>query len=300
MMKNTIIFALSMNKRLTEKIAEILNIDVGKVDIEKFADGEVLPRNLSNVKGKDVYICQSTCNPGEENIFEILLFADALKNSEAKSVNLIVPYFGYARQDRVARSGEPISAKVVASLFQAVGIEKIITLDLHTQQIQGFFSCPVINLEPTELFGEYMAQYMSDIGVNHKDVVVVAPDHGSALRARDLGSMFNGASIAFIDKRRPAPNTSEVINVIGDVKDKVCVIVDDIIDTCGTINNAYDALKIRGAKDVYICATHAVFSNGHLDKNIKGVIVTDTIEKDIEGVKVLSVANLIAQAIINL
>ncbi len=299
-MNNLIIFHLSTNKLLAEKIAKILDIPLGKVDIEKFSDGEILPRNLSNVKGKDVYIVQSTCSPSQDNIFEILLFTDALKNSEAKSVNLIVPYFGYARQDRVARFGEPISAKVVASLFTAVGIEKIITLDLHTQQIQGFFSCPVINIEPTELFGEYMAKYFTDLGISHKDVVVVAPDHGSALRARDLGSMFNGASIAFIDKRRPAPNTSEVINVIGDVSGKTCVIVDDIIDTCGTINNAYDALKERGAKDVYICATHAVFSSGTLDKHIKGCIVTDTIEKNIEGVKVLSVANLIANAIKNL
>lgn len=299
-MNNLIIFHLSTNKLLAENIAKILDIPLGEVDIEKFSDGEILPRNLSNVKGKDVYIVQSTCSPSQDNIFEILLFADALKNSEAKSVNLIVPYFGYARQDRVARYGEPISAKVVASLFTAVGIEKIITLDLHTQQIQGFFSCPVINIEPTELFGEYMAKYFTDLGISHKDVVVVAPDHGSALRARDLGSMFNGASIAFIDKRRPAPNKSEVINVIGDVNGKTCVIVDDIIDTCGTINNAYEALKERGAKDVYICATHAVFSSGILDKHIKGCIVTDTIEKKIEGVKVLSVANLIANAIKNL
>ncbi len=299
-MNNAIIFHLSINKLLAKKIAYILNIPLGEVDIEKFSDGEILPRNLSNVKGKDVYIVQSTCNPSQDNIFEILLFADALKNSEAKTVNLVIPYFGYARQDRVARSGEPISAKVVASLFQAVGIEKIITLDLHTQQIQGFFSCPVINIEPTELFGEYMAKYFTDLGISHQDVVVVAPDHGSALRARDLGSMFNGASIAFIDKRRPAPNTSEVINVIGDVNGKTCVIVDDIIDTCGTINNAYEALKKRGAKDVYICATHAVFSSGTLDKNIKGCIVTDTIERSVKGAKVLSVANLIANAIKNL
>ena len=298
-MENVIIFHLSTNKNLATKVAQYLNAPIGKVDIEKFADGEILPRNLSNVRGLDVYIVQSTCAPSQDNIFEILLFADALKNSEAKSVNLIIPYFGYARQDRVARSGEPISAKVVASLFQAVGIEKIITLDLHTQQIQGFFSCPVINIEPTDLFGEYMAKYFDDIGISHHDVVVVAPDHGSALRARDLGSMFNGASIAFIDKRRPAPNKSEVINVVGDVKNKTCVIVDDIIDTCGTINNAYEALKERGANDVYICATHAVFSNGTLDKNINGVVVTDTIEKELKGVKVLSVAELIGKAIAN-
>ncbi len=293
------IFHLSANEKLATKIASILNLPVGEVDIEKFSDGEIMCRNLSNVRGKDVYIVQSTAEPAQDNIFEILIFADSLKNSEAKSVNLIIPYFGYSRQDRVARSGEPITAKVVASMYQAVGIEKIITVDLHTQQIQGFFACPVVNIDTAELFGSYMAKYFDDLHIDHKDIVVVAPDHGSALRARDLGSMFDGASIAFVDKRRPAPNKSEVINVVGDVKNKICVIIDDIIDTCGTINNAYESLKKHGAKDVYICATHAIFSSGKLDSNIKDIIVTDTIEKELKGVKVLSVAELIAQAIIN-
>lgn len=298
-MENTMIFSLSANKKLANDIARILNIEVGDVDIEKFSDGEIMCRNLSNVRGKDVYIVQSTANPAQDNIFEILVFADSLRNSQAKSVNLVIPYFGYSRQDRIARNGEPITAKVVAKIFQAVGIEKVISVDLHTQQIQGFFSCPVINIDTCELFGQYMAKYFNEIGIDHKNVVVVAPDHGSALRARDVGSEFNGASIAFIDKRRPAPNRSEVVNVVGDVKGKTVVIIDDIIDTCGTINNAYECLKEHGAKDVYICASHAVFSSGTLNKEIKGVVVTDSIEKEIPNVKVISIAKLIADTIRN-
>ncbi|HBF68244.1 MAG TPA: ribose-phosphate pyrophosphokinase [Firmicutes bacterium] len=298
-MKNSIIFHLSANKELAKKIAKIAKLPLGKVDIRKFADGEIMCRNLSNVRGKDVYIVQSTANPAQDNIFEILIFADSLRNSDAKSVNLVVPYFGYARQDRVALPGEPITAKVVANMYQAAMIDKIITIDLHTQQIQGFFSCPVINLDTFELFGDYFVKYFDENGVKQSDVVVVAPDHGSALRARDLGSMFNGASIAFIDKRRPAPNKSEVINVVGNVNGKTCVIVDDMIDTCGTINNAYDALIDHGAKEVYVCATHAVFSTGKLKSEIKGVVVTDSIERNIKGVKVLSVANILAEAILN-
>jgi len=298
-MKNSIIFHLSANKELAKKIAKIAKLPLGKVDIRKFADGEIMCRNLSNVRGKDVYIVQSTANPAQDNIFEILIFADSLRNSDAKSVNLVVPYFGYARQDRVALPGEPITAKVVANMYQAAMIDKIITIDLHTQQIQGFFSCPVINLDTFELFGDYFVNYFNENGVKQSDVVVVAPDHGSALRARDLGSMFNGASIAFIDKRRPAPNKSEVINVVGNVDGKTCVIVDDMIDTCGTINNAYDALMNHGAKEVYVCATHAVFSTGKLKSEIKGIVVTDSIERNIKGVKVLSVAKILAEAILN-
>ena len=297
-MEKTIIFHLSANKKLANEVAKILNTPLGEVEIEHFLDGEIMARNMTNVRGKNAIIIQSTGKPAQDNIMEILLFADALKNSEAASITLVIPYFGYSRQDTIAQVGEPISAKVMALIYQVVGIEKIITFDLHTSQIQGFFSCPVINIDTSELFGEYLANYFLELGISHRDIVVVAPDHGSALRARDLGSMFDGASIAFIDKRRPAPNKSEVINVVGDVKGKTCLIIDDIIDTCGTINNAYDELIKHGAKDVYIAATHGVFSSGTLNKNIKGVFVTDTIEKEFgKDVVVLSVAKLIADAI---
>ena len=296
-MENAIVYSLSANKKLASDIARILSLPLGKVEIEHFKDGEIMCRNLSNVKGKDAIIVQSTGYPAQDNIFEILILADSLKNSEAKSITLVVPYFGYSRQDRIARSGEPITAKVVASLFQTADISRLITIDLHTQQIQGFFSCPVINIDTFELFGDYFVEFFNKHNIKQDEVVVVAPDHGSALRARDLGSMFENASIAFIDKRRPAPNTSEVINVVGDVKGKTCLIVDDIIDTCGTINNAYDALMEKGAREVFVCASHAVFSNGTLKPEIKHVVVTDSIEKNIKGVQVVSTANLIAKAI---
>ncbi|MCR5332475.1 MAG: ribose-phosphate diphosphokinase [Bacilli bacterium] len=298
-MENAIVFYLSANKKLATDVARKLSLPLGEVELERFKDGEIMARNLSNVKGKDVIIIQSTDCPAQDKIFEILILADSLKNSEAKSITLVVPYFGYSRQDRIARSGEPITAKVVASLFQTADISRLITVDLHTQQIQGFFKCPVINIDTFELFGNYFVKYFEEHNIKQEDVVVVAPDHGSALRARDLGSMFKNASIAFIDKRRPAPNTSEVINVVGDVKGKSCLIVDDIIDTCGTINNAYDALIEKGAKEVFVCASHAVFSNGTLKDEIKHVVVTDSIQKDIKGVKVVSTADLIAKAIAN-
>ena len=293
------VFSLSGNVELVNEICDYLKIEPGKIEVNHFADGETLVEFGESVRGKQVYFVQSTYKPVNERLMELLIAIDAAKRASASEIQCIIPYFGYARQDRVALKGEPISAKVVANLYQAVGIRKIITLDLHTQQIQGFFSCPVENLDTFEIFGNYFVDYFNKIGVKQTDVVVVAPDHGSALRARDLGSMFNGASLAFIDKRRPGPNKSEVINVVGDVKGKHCIIVDDMIDTCGTTNNAYDALKEHGAKEVYACATHSVFSSGVLKKEIKHVVVTDSIERKIEGVNVISVASLIAEAIKN-
>lgn len=298
-MKNDlIVFALSANKKLAQKVSDILSIPMGECEIERFADGEIIVRCLSNVKDKKVYIIQSTSSPATERIFEILVFADAVRNREAAEITLVLPYYGYSRQDRVARIGEPITAKLVAGLYQSAGINRVISIDLHTYQIQGFFSCPVTNIETTELFADYFHKKFLIDHVDYKDLVVVTPDHGSSLRARDLGSMFDSCSIAFIDKRRPAPNKSEVTSVVGEVKGKTCLIVDDIIDTCGTLNNAVDALFSRGAKDVYACATHAIFSNSNFDKRIKDIVVTDTVEKEIQGVHVLSVANLIANAII--
>lgn len=298
MKEDSIVFALSANKKLAKKVSEILSIPLGECEIERFADNELMVRCLSNVKDKKVYVIQSTSSPATERIFEILVFADALRNREASEIILILPYYGYSRQDRVARVGEPITAKLVAGLYQSAGVDRVISIDLHTYQIQGFFSCPVTNIETTGLFGDYFRKKFAEDGVNHKDLVVVTPDHGSSLRARDLGSMFDNCSIAFIDKRRPAPNKSEVTAVVGDVKGKVCLIVDDIFDTCGTLNNAVQALFDKGAKEIYACATHAIFSSTNFDKRIKDIVVTDTVEKEVPGVKVLSVASLIADAIV--
>ena len=297
MNSDSIIFSLSTNHKLAKAISEKTGIQLGECEIEHFSDGEIICRCLSDVRQKKVYIIQSTSSPATERIFEILVFADALRNRDAGEICLILPYYGYSRQDRVAQEGEPITAKLVAGLYQVAGVDRVISVDLHTFQIQGFFSCPVMNIETTSVFADYFVKKFKDMNLNFEDLVVVTPDHGSALRARDLGSMFDGASLVFIDKRRPAPNKSEVTAVVGEVKGKTCLIVDDIIDTGGTINNAVKALFDKGAKEVYVCATHAIFSRNELDPRIKEVAVTDTVDKDLAGLTVLSVADLIAKAI---
>ena len=298
-MKDALIFSLTTSKELAKKISEKSNIPMGESSVFRFADGEIMARCLSNVKGKTCYIVQSTIAPSSDSLFEIFIFVDSLKNAGAKEINLITPYYGYSRQDRVAQKGEPITAKIVANLLQSSGIGQLISVDLHTQQIQGFFAIPVLNVETSELFGEYFVNRFNELGIKHEDVVVVSPDHGSANRGRDVCSAFNNASLAVIDKRRPAPNKSEVTNVVGDCKNKICLIVDDIVDTGGTINNAVDALFKKGAKEVYVAVTHAILSSQKLDSRIKEFVTTDTVEKAISNLKVLSVADLIAKAICN-
>ena len=298
-MKNSLIFALTTNKELAKKVSEKSGIPLGESEVVRFADGEIMARVLSNVRGKNCYIIQSTIAPSSDSLFEIFIFVDSLKNAGAKEINLITPYYGYSRQDRVARKGEPITAKIVANLLQSCGINQLISIDLHTQQIQGFFSIPVLNLETSELFGNYFVKRFAELGIKHSDVVVVSPDHGSANRGRDVSSVFNNASLAVIDKRRPAPNQSEVTNVVGDTNGKVCLIIDDIIDTGGTINNAVDALFKKGAKEVFVAATHAILSRNKLDSRIKEFVTTDTVDKKVEGATILTVADLIADAITN-
>ena len=298
-MKDALIFSLTTSKELAKKVSEKSGIPLGESSVLRFADGEIMARCLINVKGKICYIIQSTIAPSSDSLFEIFIFTDSLKNAGAKEIVLITPYYGYSRQDRVAQKGEPITAKIVANLLQSCGISQLISVDLHTQQIQGFFSIPVLNLETSDLFGFYFVKRFAELGINHEDVVVVSPDHGSANRGRDVSSNFNNASLAVIDKRRPAPNKSEVTNVVGDCNGKVCLIVDDIVDTGGTINNAVEALFNKGAKEVYVAATHAIFSGQNIDKRIKEFVVTDTVEKQIPNVTVLSVADLIAKAVVN-
>ena len=290
-----IIFSLTSSKKLAEQIAKASKIELGKSEVVKFSDGEIMARCLSNVKGKECFIVQSTIAPSSDTIFEILIFVDALKNAGAKEIVLIAPYYGYSRQDRVARPGEPITAKLVAKMLENSGISRVISVDLHTQQIQGFFSIPVENLETSVLFGRYFSKRFDELKIAHKNVVVVSPDHGSANRGRDVSSELNGAGLAVIDKRRPAPNQSEVVNVVGDVEGKICLIVDDICDTCGTINNAVEALFQKGAREVYVAVTHAVISKNSIDSRVKEFVTTDTVEKEYKGAKVLSVAELIAQ-----
>lgn len=292
-----IIFSLTSSKNLAKAISEKSGIPMGNSEVLKFADGELMAKCLSDVSGKTCYIVQSTVNPSTETIFEVLMFADALKNGGAFDVILIAPYFGYSRQDRVAVKGEPITAKLVAKMIENSGISRVISADLHTQQIQGFFSIPMINIDTSSLFGKYFAKRFNELGINHSDVCVVSPDHGSANRGRDVSSELDSASLAVIDKRRPAPNKSEVVNVVGNVEGKVCLIVDDIVDTGGTINNAVEALLQKGAKEVYVAATHAILSKGPLNSKIKEFVTTDSVEKEHKGAKVLSLAEIIAQNI---
>lgn len=292
-----IIFALTSSKELAKKISEKSGIELGESEVTRFSDGEIMARCLSDVLGKTCYVVQSTVNPSTDTIFEVLMFANALKNAGAKDVCLIAPYFGYSRQDRVAKKGEPITAKLVAKMIENAGISRVISVDLHTQQIQGFFSIPVENIETSVLFGKYFAHKFDELKISHSDVCVVSPDHGSANRGRDVSSELNGATLAVIDKRRPAPNKSEVINVVGDVKGKVCLIVDDIVDTCGTVNNAVEALLDKGATQVFVAATHAILSKDNLSSKIKEFVTTDSVEKDHKGVSVLSLAEMISQSL---
>ena len=292
-----IIFSLTSSKQLAKDIANVSGIQMGESEVLRFADGEIMAKCCSKVQGKICYIVQSTVSPSTETIFEVLMFTDALKNAGAFEVVLIAPYFGYSRQDRVAVKGEPITAKLVAKMIETAGISRVISADLHTQQIQGFFSIPVTNIDTSTLFGRYFAKRFDELGIPHTDVCVVSPDHGSANRGRDVSSELNGASLAVIDKRRPAPNKSEVINVVGDVKGKVCLIVDDIVDTGGTVNNAVEALLNKGAKEVFVAATHAILSKGPLNSQIKEFVTTDSVEKEHKGAKVLSLAELISQNI---
>lgn len=299
MKKDPIVFALSSSKKLAATVAKTLGFELGKNEIERFSDGEIIVRCLSEVKDKEVYIIQSTSYPVSDKIFEILVFVDALKNKGAKDINLVIPYYGYSRQDRVAKEGEPVSAKMVASLYETVGIKKIITVDLHTPGITSFFTIPVINLEPAELYANFFKKKFFELGIDLKDIAVVTPDHGSINRAEQVNKYLKGSSVIYVEKIRPRPNESRVLSIKGDVFGKICLLVDDIIDTGGTINNVAEELINKGARSVFVVGTHAIFSKGPLSDRISYVAVTDTLEKEIDGVEVISIAGLISNAIKN-
>lgn len=298
-MKNNItLFALSSSKELAQSIAKELNTEVGKCDVHHFADGEILVEIGESVRGKDVYIIQSTSNPVTENLMEILVLADALKRASAKEVTAVIPYFGYARQDRKAKPRQPITSRLVADLLTTAGVQRVVTIDLHAAQIQGFFDIPVDEMQALPLICKYFKSK------NLEDLCVVSPDHGGATRARKLSEGLD-CPIAIIDKRRPKPNSVEVMGIIGDVKGKNCIIIDDMIDTGGTIAAGADVLRDKGAKDVYIACTHGVLSKDaylKLQNSIaKEVVITDTItipeEKKFDKLVELSVAELLAHTI---
>ena len=297
---NLKIFALSSNRPLAQKIADQVGVDLGKVSVTQFSDGEIKINIDESIRGDHVYIVQSTSYPVNDNLMELLIMIDALRRASAKTINVVLPYYGYARQDRKAQSREPITAKLVANMITQAGADRVLTLDLHAAQIQGFFDIPVDHL----LGAPLLANYFLENNFKDKDIVVVSPDHGGVTRARKLAEFLH-APIAIIDKRRPKANVAEVMNIIGDVKGKVAVLIDDMIDTAGTITLAAQALQDAGALEVYACCTHPVLSGPALDRLnasvIKEVVVTDSIQVPEEktGGKIVqvSVDQLMAEAI---
>ena len=297
---NLKIFALSSNRPLAQKIADQVGVELGKVSVTQFSDGEIKINIDESIRGDHVYIVQSTSYPVNDNLMELLIMIDALRRASAKTINIVLPYYGYARQDRKAQSREPITAKLVANMITQAGADRVLTLDLHAAQIQGFFDIPVDHL----LGAPLLANYFLENNFKDKDIVVVSPDHGGVTRARKLAEFLH-APIAIIDKRRPKANVAEVMNIIGDVKGKVAVLIDDMIDTAGTITLAAQAIKDAGALEVYACCTHPVLSGPALDRLnasvIKEVVVTDSIQVPEEktGGKIVqvSVDQLMAEAI---
>ena len=297
---NLKIFALSSNRPLAQKIADQVGVELGKVSVTQFSDGEIKINIDESIRGDHVYIVQSTSYPVNDNLMELLIMIDALRRASAKTINVVLPYYGYARQDRKAQSREPITAKLVANMITQAGADRVLTLDLHAAQIQGFFDIPVDHL----LGAPLLANYFLENNFKDKDIVVVSPDHGGVTRARKLAEFLH-APIAIIDKRRPKANVAEVMNIIGDVKGKVAVLIDDMIDTAGTITLAAQALQDAGALEVYACCTHPVLSGPALERLnasvIKEVVVTDSIQVPEEktGGKIVqvSVDQLMAEAI---
>ena len=295
------IFSLNSNRPLAEKIADAVGVELGKCSVTQFSDGEIQVNIEESIRGAHVYVIQSTSSPVNDNLMELLIMIDALKRASAKTINVVMPYYGYARQDRKARAREPITAKLVANMIEKAGATRMLTLDLHAVQIQGFFDIPVDHLMGAPLIADYFIEH----GIQGDDVVVVSPDHGGVTRARKLAE-FLKAPIAIIDKRRPKANVAEVMNIVGEIEGRTAIIIDDIIDTAGTITLAAQALKDKGAKDVYACCTHPVLSGPAKERiensAIKELIVTNSILLDDtrkpSNTKELSVAGLLAQAII--
>lgn len=293
------VFTCNANPLLAREIVDHIGVPLGNAEAVRFSDGECQIKLNESVRGSDVFVIQSTSAPVNEHLMELLVMVDALKRASAKSINVVIPYYGYARQDRKARARDPITAKLVANLIETAGAHRVITMDLHATQIQGFFDIPVDHLLGVPILGKYFA----DKGL--QDIVVVSPDHGGVTRARKLAERLE-APIAIIDKRRPEPNVAEVMNIVGNIAGKTAIIIDDIIDTAGTITLAASALMEAGAREVYACCTHPVLSGPAIsrirDSVIRELVVTNSIalseDKLIDKVKVLSVAPIIGEAII--
>lgn len=286
------------NKSLAEEVAKKLNVKLTPVDIHKFSDGEIYARILESVRGCNVFVIQPTSTDANLHLMELLIMVDALKRASPKRITAVMPYFGYSRQDRKSKPREPITAKLVAKLLEAAGVDRVMTFELHVPQVQGFFDIPSDNLDLIPIYSEYV------LNKKLKDIVVVSPDVGSAARARALAKVIH-APIAIVDKRRPEQGVAKVENIIGDVKNKTAILVDDIIDTAGTITESALMLKKYGAKEIYVMATHPVLSGPAIERlqkaPIKEIFVTNTIElpkeKMIEKIKVISIASLLSETI---
>ena len=300
MLFNTVLFTGNANPVLAQEIATHLSVELGRATVGRFSDGEVTVEIRQNVRARDVFVVQRTCAPTNENLMELFIMVDALKRASARRITAVIPYFGYARQDRRPRSTRvPISAKVVANMLETVGVERLLTMDLHADQIQGFFDIPVDNIYASPVL-------LSDLkSKNYKDLVVISPDVGGVVRARALAKQL-GCDLAIIDKRRPAANVSEVMHVIGEIEGRNCVIMDDMIDTAGTLVKAAEVLKERGAKSVYAYCTHPVFTGPAVERIAKSqideVVITNTIPlsdaaKACPKIRQLSVAFLFAETI---
>ena len=301
MLSDTVLFTGNANPALAQEIATNLGISLGKASVGRFSDGETTVEIQQNVRGREVFVVQSTCAPTNDNLMELLIMADALKRASAQRITAVIPYFGYARQDRRPRSTRvPISARVVANMLEAVGVNRVLTMDLHADQIQGFFNIPVDNIYASPVL-------LSDLQAKkYEDLVVVSPDVGGVVRARALAKQL-GCDLAIIDKRRPKANVSEVMHVIGEIDGRNCVVMDDMIDTAGTLVKAAEVLKERGAKKVYAYCTHPIFSGPAIERISSGgaldeVVVTNTIPLSVaaqgcQKIRQLSVAPLIAETI---
>ena len=294
------ILAGNSSKELAQKIADYIGVPLAQCEVGKFSDGEISVNITETVRGCDVFVIQSTNNPVNDNLMELLIMIDALKRASAGRITAVMPYYGYARQDRKAKSRDPITAKLVANLITAAGADRVLTMDLHAAQIQGYFDIPLDHLQGGKIFADYFNRKQIE------DLVVVSPDLGSVTRSRKFANTLNGdVPIAIIDKRRPKANECEVMNIIGEVAGKNVILLDDMIDTAGTIVNAANALKEYGAKDVYACCTHGVLSGPAIERiensAIDELIVLDTIElpeeKKIDKIQIKTVAPLFGDAI---
>ena len=300
-MSNLMVFSGNANPELARKVVECLDIRMGDATIGQFSDGEIAIEINENVRGKDVFVIQSTCAPTNDNLMELILMVDALRRASAHRITAVIPYYGYARQDRRVRSARvPISAKVIADMMCAAGVNRVMTMDLHADQIQGFFDVPVDNIYGSPILLDDIERQ------NYENMVVVSPDVGGVVRARAIAKELNDTDLAIIDKRRPQANQAQVMHIIGDIEDRTCILVDDMVDTAGTLCKAAEALKNRGARRVVAYSTHAVLSGAAISNISKSVldelIVTDTIPLSEEAIKCgrirqLTISGLLAEAV---